>query len=654
MLYYKIFSQLLQINYDLRNDIRRSGIKVFTEIFVSKINSIEYENCFKIINDIFFKIFEINSGKYIEKEKDRVFKEEEINDNIIASSNKENELEQTLHASLLSVIKILKSFCNSNQNKEQLNDKNIENLFTSFLKKLGEIMPYGTISLNTDILHGLSEIKNTQNNNIFILATKLDIFFEIMNRTNEFINSPRFKVSLYNKMESRRFLNGILTTLNDLFGNELNYKFFSMQLSQIFNKIYEILQLLFKGNEIIEKKMMETTPERLCEIENNIFNFIENIPIVNEQYIYDFLIKYISYDIKKIHTGVLCKRAIESFSNILSKESEKEIFFDIFQKLNLLFQEMKNDNIVEFFIKNNKNKIEVIFIDFMKSISKYFIALINKVEKSNTEIINKLIEFPLGLYGKCLEEIKFIKDKTYIKELNDIYSKMINVINEFLFIDLLPFIYAILNEKEKEKELQNIENKLLKMLYFGCEVIKIDTKDNNNIDKTINETINQLFIKLLFKISKYQSKEEILNYINKSKLMKNIDENIYMSKFIKFKKKCSSLMISKLNNLLKQLKKEYEIKKEENNDLVAKIVSLLNEIKNLEVFPDLMNIEDKNKETDKYKNKKIHLLYLYQSLIEYILVDNKEIELLIKEILIQVYNGIQLPPLQNIIFEEEK
>ena len=654
LLYYKIFSQLLQINYDLRNDIRRSGIKVFTDIFVSKINSIEYENCFKIINDIFFKIFEINSGKYIEKEKDRVFKEEEINDNIIASSNKENELEQTLHASLLSVIKILKSFCNSNQNKEQLNDKNIENLFTSFLKKLGEIMPYGTISLNTDILHGLSEIKNTQNNNIFILATKLDIFFEIMNRTNEFINSPRFKVSLYNKMESRRFLNGILTTLNDLFGNELNYKLFSMQLSQIFNKIYEILQLLFKGNEIIEKKMMETTPERLCEIENNIFNFIENIPIVNEQYIYDFLIKYISYDIKKIHTGVLCKRAIESFSNILSKESEKEIFFDIFQKLNLLFQEMKNDNIVEFFIKNNKNKIEVIFIDFMKSISKYFIALINKVEKSNTEIINKLIEFPLGLYGKCLEEIKFIKDKTYIKELNDIYSKMINVINEFLFIDLLPFIYAILNEKEKEKELQNIENKLLKMLYFGCEVIKIDTKDNNNIDKTINETINQLFIKLLFKISKYQSKEEILNYINKSKLMKNIDENIYMSKFIKFKKKCSSLMISKINNLLKQLKKEYEIKKEENNDLVAKIVSLLNEIKNLEVFPDLMNIEDKNKETDKYKNKKIHLLYLYQSLIEYILVDNKEIELLIKEILIQVYNGIQLPPLQNIIFEEEK
>ena len=654
LLYYKIFSQLLQINYDLRNDIRRSGIKVFTEIFVSKINSIEYENCFKIINDIFFKIFEINSGKYIEKEKDRIFKEEEINNNIISSSNKENELEQTLHASLLSVIKILKSFCNSNQNKEQLNDNNIERLFTSFLKKLGEIMPYGTTSLNIDILHGLSEIKNTQNNNKLILATKLDFFFEIMNKTNEFINSPRFKISLYNKMESRRFLNGILTTLTNLFCNELNYKMFSMQLNQIFNKIFEIIHFLFKGNEIIEKKMIESTPERLCEIENNIFNFIENIPIGNHQYIYDFLVKYLSYDIKDMHTGALCKRAIGSFSNILSKENEKEIFFDIFEKLNLLFQEMNNDNIIVFFIKNNKNKTEVIFIDFINSINKYFITLINKVEKNNTEIINKLIDFPLGIYERCLKEIKLIKDKTYIKELNEIYSKIINLVIEFLFIDLLPFIYAILNEKEKGKELQIIEDKLLKMLYFGCKVIKIDTKANNNIDETINEEINHLFIKLLFKISKYENKEEILNYIINSKLIKNIDKNIFISNFIKFKKKCSSLLISKLNNLLKELKKEYESKKEENNDLISKIVSLLSEVKNLEVFPDLINIENYNEEINKNKNKKIHLLYLYQTIVDYILVDNKEIELLIKDILIQIYNGIQLPQLKSILRSSEK
>ena len=123
-------------------------------------------------------------------------------------------------------------------------------------------------------------------------------------------------------------------------------------------------------------------------------------------------------------------------------------------------------------------------LKIIKDILLYYIK-----SKNNTEIINKLIDFPLGIYERCLKEIKLIKDKTYIKELNEIYSKIINLVIEFLFIDLLPFIYAKLNEKEKGKELQIIEDKLLKMLYFGCKVIKIDTKANNNIDET-NYKIN--------------------------------------------------------------------------------------------------------------------------------------------------------------------
>jgi hypothetical protein len=68
-LYYKIFSQLLRINTDFRNDIRRSAIKVFTDIFVSKMTNIEKENCFKIMNDIFYNTYVTNSQKYIENEK---------------------------------------------------------------------------------------------------------------------------------------------------------------------------------------------------------------------------------------------------------------------------------------------------------------------------------------------------------------------------------------------------------------------------------------------------------------------------------------------------------------------------------------------------------------------------------------------------------
>ena len=330
-LYYKIFSHLLRINSDLRNDIRRSGIKVFTEIFVSKINSIENENCFKIINDIFFNTYNINSQKYIDNEKNKNIKEEDITNNAIL--NKENELEQTFHASLLSIIKILKSYCSSEQNSKK---DNIENLFTSFLKKLAEIMPFGTTDLNTDILHGLSEIKNIQINNKFILPLKLELFFEIMDKTKEFINSPRFKLSLFNKLKCIKFLNSIINSLTDIFCNEVNYSVFSIPLNQIFKKIYDILEFIFSANYIIEKKSFESYPQRLTDIENSIFTFIENIPIINEQYIYDFIINYINYDLKNLHTGAISKRAIECLINIINNNKENCLILKEKGKKNLL------------------------------------------------------------------------------------------------------------------------------------------------------------------------------------------------------------------------------------------------------------------------------------------------------------------------------
>ena len=83
---------------------------------------------------------------------------------------------------------------------------------------------------------------------------------------------------------------------------------------------------------------------------------------------------------------------------------------------------------------------------------------------------------------------------------------------------------------------------------------------------------------------------------------------------------------------------------------------ILNEIKNLEVFPEFIeknNDDDLNIEF--LSNKKIHLFYLYQNILELLPLEDKDIQLLIKEIMIQVYdifhNKIpKLPP----IFKDEK
>ena len=77
------------------------------------------------------------------------------------------------------------------------------------------------------------------------------------------------------------------------------------------------------------------------------------------------------------------------------------------------------------------------------------------------------------------------------------------------------------------------------------------------------------------------------------------------------------------------------------------------------MYPDLIiikdNIENDKEEIDKFKNKnkKIHILYLYNVIIDFISIDNKDIQIIIKEILLIAFNGIELPPLQKISFNEK-
>ena len=650
-LYYKIFSQLLVINSDFRYDIRKNGINIFTEIFVSKLISLEYEYSFKIINDIFFNIFVINSKKYIDNEKTITLKEKEGINQINSSDEKDDELELTLHASLLSMIKILKSFTNINLVKEE-DTNSLKNIFVVFLNKIPEIIPYGTITLNSDILHGLSEIKNIKCNNVLMLPSELNIFFEIMDKFGEYAHSERFILTPYNKMQCIRMINNLIINLNDMFLNESNFEIFNMEKEQIFSKIFNILKFVFYTNYNLEKKSLEYYPQKLTEIEENIFNFVENIPLYNEQYIFNYLLEFINYNIKEVHLGAKCNRAIECLIYIINKsdgncfilKQDKQTFlFDIFNKLKGLFDNMKNIQIKEYLNVNNK-KNNTMFNELMKQISNFFLSVINKIEINSEDLIKKVIEFYQIISNQIINEMKSLNEISFIKEIKDIYNKVHQSIIMSLFKELMPIIYAHIYEKDEI--LKNIENKLLKIIYVGC--YKINEISKDNIDKIINESINKIFVINLFSICKYQSNEEILDTIKKTKL-KNIDEKKFLSKFINLKKKCISLLITKLNEILKEFKNDYEKKKDE-------IKLILNEIKNLEIFPEFIeknNDDDLNIEF--LSNKKIHFFYLYQNILELLPLEDKDIQLLIKEIMIQVYeifhNKIpKLPP----IFKDEK
>ena len=427
-LYYQIFSKLLKINSDSRYEIRKNGINIFTEIFVSKLISLEYKDTFKIINEIFFNIFVINSKKYIDKEKSFNSQEKEGKNKINSNDKNDNELEMTLHTSLISMIKILKSFSNVNLDKKEEADS-LKSIFVSFLNKIKEIIPYGTIILNSDILHGLSEIKNIKISNVLILPSRLDIFFEIMDKFGEYVHSERFILTPYNKMQCIRMINNLIINLNDIFLIKSNFDIFNMKMEEIFSKIFNILKFVFYTNFNLEFKTLEYSPKKLTEIEENVFNFVENIPIYNEDYIFNYLLEFINYNIKDTHSGAKCKRAIECLTYIIDKsdgnclilKKEKQTFlFDIINKLKGLFYNMKNIQIKEY-LKINNNKNNTMFNELIRQISKFFLSVINKNEINSDDLIIKIIEFYQYISNQIINELKVLNEISFIKELKDLY-----------------------------------------------------------------------------------------------------------------------------------------------------------------------------------------------------------------------------------------
>ena len=263
-------------------------------------------------------------------------------------------------------------------------------------------------------------------------------------------------------------------------------------------------------------------------------------------------------------------------------------------------------------------------------------------------IILQIILKNQKLIEQIIKELSVINESLFIKEIIEIYNKLMQIVINYLFIELLPLIFAYLYKKENE--LENILTKLTKILIqIGSNKINNNIKDN--IDKKINESSYKIFITNLFSICEYQSKQEILDIINKSKL-KNIKEEEFIKKFIQFKIKLTTLLITKLNENLKEYKDDFENKKEE-------IIFLLNKINSLEVFPELVEMKDNNfndNENNKEKNIKrkihifylyqniikIHIFYLYQNIIELLSVENKDMHILIKDIMIKAFDIIKI------------
>ena len=653
-LYIKLFSNLISINKDERIEVRKSGLNVFTEIFVSKMNSIDSENRVKIVNDIFFKAFALNAEKFV-------------------ADNKNNELEQTLQSSLLDIIKILKEFLKENEEETKI--------FDNYLNKIIEIIPFGSTILNTDILKSIIEIKLNKNENVPMIITKIEIFFKILSLLNDFIKSPNFTVTQFNKVSSYKLFGAILNYISSIYLEGTHIEIFT---DDNLKNIFTITDTLFKMVYTIEPKLLEMKPKKIIEFENEIFNFFEKIPVQN-YCLFNYLIDNMILDVKSPHTDAIFRRSLECFENIITKnenwnkfglkKEECEIIKKLIKKIEEIINLLNNNEVVEILFNSassendekeenekNINLQEYLssFIKIMDGICNNFVKYKEKEDNNESkeekeEIINNINELFLLLLE--LFEIIFKQnnnshnsiDKSFLPMLNQIYKEIEIESISFIINKLISYILFILGD-EDEKMFKKIEQKIISIIKLSCDT------SNSTIDTNLSlVSLNQVCLNELFKICEYKSNEEIIrNMTNKNKI--NLDK--YIENQIKMGKICSNLLISKIIEILKKFRED-EIKSGDmplSRVRIQEIVDLLKNAKELEIFPNFNSIDSDEKYEIKKemtvfdvvsKTKKIHLFYLQPILTDFIDTKEKDIKNLVKEIFQEINRIMGMPELNR-------
>ena len=650
-LFINLFSYLIEINTISNIDIRKSELNIFTEIFVSKMNSLSKDNCLKIIIDIFFKTFVTNSDKYI-------------------SDNKNMETEKIVEISLLCIIKIIKEYLNENEKEYDI--------YELYINKIIELIPFCSNLLITDILKSLVEIKTSKNSNIPLIETKIENFFKILSLISSYLKGKNFSLDKNNKSKIYRLFKSILSYLNyipdkEVYSNE-NIK-----------TIFDILDSLLSHVCELESTLLKSKPRKILDLENDIFVFVEKIKI-DKNFKFNYFFDKMNLDLKNPHSEAICRRSFEGINNLINikikaktifgiKTEEKDIICKYIEKIENIMKMRNNDEAIEFIFNSStdKNNIkdEINFDKYLEN----FIKIINEIcknffeiredeknmnEKNKNDIINNIYDiFSLILH---LFELMFKQsitryqtiNQSYNFIINELYQKMDIVSANFIINKLLYYIFFIFGKENKDLY-EKIENKIMHVIKL---ISDISYEYIINFGDTSYISLNQFFINELFKLCKYKTNEQIINEIKQFNI--KINEEDYIQKYIKISKILTNLLIQKIIDILKKYREDEKKIGDMplNRGRIYEIISLLNNIKDLEIYPyfnDLnkqgLLLEEQNENAIFYdaisKSKKMHLFYIQPILNDFIFSKENSIKSLIKEIFNEITNIINLPKLIN-------
>ena len=612
-----IFFKLININNDERFEIRKSGINVFSQIYVAKIKPmnilIDKNKKIKISAEIIYELFY-----------------EIMNKNIKNYINNQEKFEDTIVLTLQSIGKIIKCFFEENKGDDYFEENN--KILSIFINKCLDLMKKNSPLISSNILKCIVDLEFLDEK---LFIENLSSNWEILNEIGKFIEDENLFINNYSKtVNGEKLIEIIVETLRNIFTKLINIKNIDDSiLNKEIEKLIKYIPKIFISLNYTEYNFIKANPKVLINSESYLFELIEllgktlkdnNILIL----IINYLISFISFELKNPHSEILCKRSIECieiiFNNnenihIISNEEIAKIILNIINKSIEILQKRYDNTVLEHLIKFHKNDNKYIF-NFL--IDKLLYNIFDSIflDIKDQIIIDKLII----LFNEILNNENKNKDK----DINDQNIIEFIKINENLEISIINFIINNLFIKSYLLK-EDIRDKILSLLLYDK-----STKEKNNNSFSIND----LNIKSLFEICKSKSKEEIKNEIIKK--IKNKDSNYdnYIEKYLEMRnnitKNCIPLLIKKskeeMKNYLNKIKEKKETEIEE-----EKIKYILINLKELNY---IYNKEDEEIYTNHImkeclKSQKGHLFMLHLILTEFIQVtNNKDIINIIKDI----------------------
>ena len=612
-----IFFKLININNDERFEIRKSGINVFSQIYVAKIKPmnilIDKNKKIKISAEIIYELFY-----------------EIMNKNIKNYINNQEKFEDTIVLTLQSIGKIIKCFFEENKGDDYFEENN--KILSIFINKCLDLMKKNSPLISSNILKCIVDLEFLDEK---LFIENLSSNWDILNEIGKFIEDENLFINNYSKtVNGEKLIEIIVETLRNIFTKLINIKNIDDSiLNKEIEKLIKYIPKIFISLNYTEYNFIKANPKVLINSESYLFELIEllgktlkdnNILIL----IINYLISFISFELKNPHSEILCKRSIECieiiFNNnenihIISNEEIAKIILNIINKSIEILQKRYDNTVLEHLIKFHKNDNKYIF-NFL--IDKLLYNIFDSIflDIKDQIIIDKLII----LFNEILNNENKNKDK----DIN--YQNIIEFIkiNENLEISIINFIINNLFIKSYLLK-EDIRDKILSLLLYDK-----STKEKNNNSFSIND----LNIKSLFEICKSKSKEEIKNEIIKKNKNKDSNYDNYIEKYLEMRnnitKNCIPLLIKKskeeMKNYLNKIKEKKEIEIEE-----EKIKYILINLKELNY---IYNKEDEEIYTNHImkeclKSQKGHLFMLHLILTEFIQVtNNKDIINIIKDI----------------------